>query len=105
MSVLVTTTPNVEGYKITKYLGLVSSNAYYENTGIGNRHSASSAWDSIIDGIRSSAESMGADAVVGLQITDAGARVENFFFYCHMFAQGTAVKLEKIGFDDELPDL
>lgn len=104
MSVLVTTTPNVEGYKITKYLGLVSSNAYYENTGYGNRYSASDAWNSIIDGIRSSAESMGADAVVGLQITNAGARAENFF-YCHMLAQGTAVKLEKIGFDDELPDL
>lgn len=103
MSVLVTTTPNVEGYKITKYLGLVCSNAYYDNTGYSNRYSASSAWNSIIDGIRSSAANMGADAVVGLQITNAGGG--NDPFYCHMIAQGTAVKLERIGFADELPDL
>ena len=104
MSVLVTTTPNVEGYKITKYLGLVSSHAYYDQNAYRNPHTANSAWNSIIDGIRSSAASMGADAVVGLQITNAGAGNEDVFSY-HMIAQGTAVKLERIGFDDELPDL
>jgi uncharacterized protein YbjQ (UPF0145 family) len=104
MSVLVTTTPNVEGYKITKYLGLVCSNAYYDNNGYSNLYSAGRAWEVITDNVRSSAERMGADAVVGLQITSAGAGEERGFLY-HMLVQGTAVKLERIGFDDELPDL
>ena len=104
MSVLLTTTPNVEGYKITKYLGLVSSHAYYDRNAYRNPHTANSAWKTITSGVQSSAESMGADAVVGLQITNAGAGSEDLFSF-HMIVQGTAVKLEKIYFDDELPDL
>ena len=99
MSVILTTTPNVDGYKITKYLGLVSSNAYYNYNGYGH-YSAGDEWKVITDNLRSSAERMGADAVVGIQITTAGAGD-----LYHMIAQGTAVKLEEAGFDDELPDL
>ena len=94
-NIIVTNTPNVEGYVITDYLGSVSGAATYLLGGAfgeglsDSRQSAmvSNAFQTAIRQMKT--EARGADAIVGLQHTLCG--VSNG--YMIVSVTGTAVKL------------
>lgn len=92
---IITTTPTVEGYNITHYLGTVSGAATYLIGGIfgegmiGSRQSSqfSAAWNDALEVMKKAAGN--ADAIVGIQHTLCG--VANG--YMVVSVTGTAVKL------------
>jgi uncharacterized protein YbjQ (UPF0145 family) len=103
MSVLLTTTNSVDGSKIKQYLGVVGSHASFDPD---DSASQSQAWSTAINALRNTAEKAEADAVIGIQITTGGTGETHWTNKKGwVFVQGTSVKLEKAGFDDELPDL
>jgi uncharacterized protein YbjQ (UPF0145 family) len=99
MSVMLTTTNSIDGYKIKQYLGVVGGHgSFYPD----DDASKSRAWNTAICSVRDAAERAEADAVIGLQITTGGSgegcRYDKKGW---IFVQGTTVKLEKINSEDK----
>ena len=105
---IITTTPNIENYQITEYLGIVTGadtytvggligegflkqNMYYEN-----------AISTAKNQMETKAISFSADAIVGVQVSVTSMATAGSII---VTATGTAVKIEKAGWEDELPEL
>lgn len=107
-SIVVTTSPNIEGYRIVKYLGIVSGESsvgtgflseFLSGTAdvFGTEAGAYSSKlgqskANALERLKSNALKIGADAVIAVDI-DVLTTNNNIFITC---ANGTAVKLEKI---------
>ena len=105
-NMIITTTPNIENYCITEYLGMVSGAYIYIVGGLigGGLLSQQSLYKDAIEKvssyIESTAISKGADAVIGVQITTTTWESEVI-----VTGTGTAVKIQAAGWEDELPDI
>lgn len=79
---IVTTTPTIEGYEITEYLGIVMDNCYVPNDGDQE--------------LKKLAHNMGADAVVGVTFATS-SDVSGYYVSTNVdyIALGTAVRIQK----------
>ena len=103
---LFTTTSNIEGHKITQYIGLVSGHAIVGINAVrdmfagvrdiaggrvsGYEKELEKARDGAADDMAKSAERMGANAVIGIDLDFEVMGKENGMIMC--VASGTAVK-------------
>ena len=105
---IITTTPTLDKFQITQYLGIVTgADTYIVGGLIGEgflkqnslfRQAVSTARKQL----ESAASEMGADAVVGVLISSTSmASTGNII----VTATGTAVKIEQTGWNDELPEI
>lgn len=105
---IITTTQSIENYHIVEYLGIVSGadtyvvggiigegfakqGKYYE-TALRNAHLQ----------MESKAGQYGADAIVGVQVSVTSMATAGSIV---VTSTGTAVKIEKAGWDEEIPEL
>ena len=105
---IITTTPTLDKYRITQYLGIVTGADTYIVGGLigeGFLKQNSLFRQSVAKArmqLESEAREMGADAVVGVLISNTSmASTGNVI----VTATGTAVKIEQAGWDDELPEI
>ena len=105
---ILTTTDKVDGYEVKQYLGIVSGMETYGVggiTGLGvvmQDQSFRFAFEKAQTKMSQSAQSKGADAVIGIQTVIAAYEALGDI---NVAVTGTAVKLVKSGWDEELPDL
>ena len=103
---IITTTPNIEKYQISRYLGVVTGADTYTVGGLLGEGLAmqnvyfNQAVSKALSRLENTAISIGADAVVGLTVSNTSAGGEII-----VTLTGTAVKIEQAGWDDELPDI
>lgn len=103
---IITTTPNIEKYHITRYLGVVTGADTYTVGGLLGEGFAkqnlyfNQAVSKVLSQMENAAIRIGADAVVGIIVsnTSEGGQII-------VTATGTAVKIEQAGWDDELPEI
>ncbi len=106
---IITTTQSIDSKKITNYLGIVAGADTYLMAGVmgggvtgkGQSTYYNAALNSAISTMSIAANNLKADAVLGVIINVSSSGNGTVA----VTASGTAVKLEDIGFDDELPDL
>lgn len=86
-----TNTPNIEGYQIIEYLGIVYS--FRENYAY-----VTDEIHDLIEDLTNKAEKLGADAIISLTITSASTYSEDDYtgLKPDMIAYGTAVKIQLI---------
>lgn len=103
---IITTTPTIEGHHIKEYLGIVSAADTYVVGGVIGEGflNQNKQYNPTIERINMQldieATKLHADAVVGLQVSVTSVAGDIV-----VTVTGTAVKIEKAGWDDELPDL
>jgi hypothetical protein len=93
------TSPWVSGTRAAAYFGPISSELFLPDQGVVDRSSAwSHAEQSLLESLRDKARSLGANAVVGLEVTlDPFARgLEADLTGLRLHAVGTAAKLEPL---------
>lgn len=105
---ILTTTPTIDNYHITSYLGVVSGADAYTVGGIigDGLMKQGFYYDLSLNKAKSLMESnaskYGADAVVGIQVAVTSMSTVGQII---VTATGTAVKIEKAGWDEEIPEL
>ena len=105
---ILTTTPTIENYHITSYLDIVSGADTYTVGGIIGEGFAKQgfyyelALNKAKSQMESNASKDGADAVVGIQVAVTSMATAGQII---VTATGTAVKIEKAGWDEEIPEL
>jgi len=93
------TSPWVSGTRAAAYFGPISSELFLEDDSVEDRTEAwSKAERELLESLRDKARSLGANAVVGLEVTlDPFARsAENEATGLRLHAVGTAAKLEPL---------
>ena len=98
-AMVLTTTPMVEGYRITEYLGTVTGTEIYLvggliGGGLANQEKLfGNAYTNALTKMQTKAKEMGADAVVGITVNFTGAANTGSVIVALV---GTAVRLEPI---------
>ncbi len=92
------TSPWVAGTRAVEYFGPVSSELFLEDSAVENRADAwAKAELELLESLRDKAHTLGANAVVGLEITlDPFAQSETDATGLKLHAVGTAAKLEPL---------
>lgn len=105
---ILTTTPTIDNYHISQYLDIVSGADTYTVGGIIGEGflRQGSYYEMALDKAKSQMESKaslyGADAIVGIQVAVTSMATVGEIV---VTATGTAVKIEKAGWDEEIPEL
>ena len=105
---ILTTTPTIDNYHISQYLDIVSGADTYTVGGIiGEGFAKQGSYYETALGMAKSqmeikASSYGADAIVGIQVAVTSMATAGQII---VTATGTAVKIEKAGWDEEIPEL
>ena len=105
---ILTTTPTIENYHITSYLGIVSGADTYTVGGLIGEGLMKQGFyyemslNKAKSLMESKASEYGADAIVGIQVAVTSMSSVGQIV---VTATGTAVKIEKAGWDEEIPEL